>query len=237
MIISLTAERKVRILAVCKCLLGNNLLKIRDVASGIGSLVAALPDVSHGALHCRALERAENTALALHQEKFNKKMSLPLAALADVLWWEDNVVGSFSPIHPPPIANWWGGTGEMTHVGGRWTEAEMPHHINVLELHAAYLTLQALGAPHTNEHIRLMLDNKLQLSIYEKWGGGGSLICNDIAKRSRLPTGISCYLLRMSLVRTTQLLTSNLGILKIIQIGAYPLFCFGNLPNSSLSPG
>ena len=31
-------------------------------------------------------------------------MSLPPAALADVLWWEANVVGSFSPIHPPPIA-------------------------------------------------------------------------------------------------------------------------------------
>ena len=50
MVISLTAERKVCILAVCKSLLGNNLLKIRDVASGIGSLVAALPGVSHGAL-------------------------------------------------------------------------------------------------------------------------------------------------------------------------------------------
>ena len=60
MIISLTAERKDRILAVCKSLLGNNLLKIRDVASGIGSLVAALPGVSHGALHYQALERAKN---------------------------------------------------------------------------------------------------------------------------------------------------------------------------------
>ena len=148
MIISLTAERKVRILAVCTSLLRNNLLKIRDVASAIGSLVAALPDISHGALHYRALESAKNAALALHQGNFNKKVSLPPAALADVLWWEDIVVGSFSPIHPPPFAatffsdaslGVWGGTAEVTHVGGRWTEAEMPHHINALELHAAYL--------------------------------------------------------------------------------------------------
>ena len=56
MIISLTAERKVHILAVSKSLLGNNLLKIRNVTSGIDSLVAALPGVSHGALHYRDLE-------------------------------------------------------------------------------------------------------------------------------------------------------------------------------------
>ena len=86
MVISLTAERKVCILAVCKSLRANNLLKIRDVASGIGSLVAALPGVSHGALHYQALERAKNAVLALHKGRFNKKMSLPPAALADVLW-------------------------------------------------------------------------------------------------------------------------------------------------------
>ena len=186
MIISLTAERKVRILAVCKSLLWNNLLKIRDVASGIGSSVAALPGVSHGVLHYRALERAKNAALALHQGKFSKKMSLPPAALADVLWWEDNVVGSFSPIHPPPIAatffsdaslEVWGGTDEVTHVGGRWTKAEMPHYINALELHAAYLTFQALGAPHTNVHIRLMLDNTTATVYINKMeGGGGALL-------------------------------------------------------------
>ena len=189
MVISLTAERKVRILAVCKSLLGNNLLKICDVASGIGSLVAALPGVSHGALHYRVLERAKNAALALHKGRFNKKTSLPPAALADVLWWEANVMGSFSPIHPPPIAatffsdaslDGWGGTDGVTHVGGRW--AEMPHHINALELHAASLTLQALGAPHTDIHIRLMLDNTTATVCINKMGGTHSLICNDIAK-------------------------------------------------------
>ena len=71
MVISLTVERKVRILAVCKSLMGTNLLKIRDDASGIGSLVAALPGVSHGALHYQALERAKNAALALHKGRFN----------------------------------------------------------------------------------------------------------------------------------------------------------------------
>ena len=127
------------------------------------------------------LGRAKNAALALHKGRFNKKMSLPPAALADVLWWESNVVGLFSPIHPPPIAatffsdaslEGWGGTDEVAHVGGRWTEAEMPHHINTLELHAAYLTLQALCAPHTCTHSVHVGQHNCHY-IYKQNGGGG----------------------------------------------------------------
>ena len=70
----------------------------------------------------------------------------------------------------------------MTHIGGWWTEAEMPRDINALELHAAYLTLQALGAPHTNVHIRLMLDNTTTTVYINKMGGTHSVVCNDIAQ-------------------------------------------------------
>ena len=49
----------------------------------------------------------------------------------------------------------------------------MPHHINALELHAASLTLQAIGAPHIDIHIRLMLDNTTAIVYINKMGGGG----------------------------------------------------------------
>ena len=126
------------------------------------------------------LWRAKNAALAFHKRSFNKKMSLPPDALADVLWWESNVVESFSPLRLRPVyttfhsdasLEGWGGTDGVTHIGGRWTEAEMPCHINALELHAAYLTLQALGAPHTDVHIRLMLDNTTATVYINKMGG------------------------------------------------------------------
>ena len=67
----------------------------------------------------------------------------------------------------------WGGTDEVTHVDGRWTEDELPGHINALELQAAYLTLQALGSSHTNVHIWLMLDNTTAAIFFYKMGGGG----------------------------------------------------------------
>ena len=122
-------------------------LTIRAVASAIGTIVAALPGVSHGALHYRSLERAKNSALASRNGNFNKRMSLPPDALADVLWWEQHVCDSIrrEPVHLTLYSNasleGWRGTDEVTHVGGQWTEAEMPYHINALELQAAYLTL------------------------------------------------------------------------------------------------
>ena len=151
----------------------------------ISFFVAALPGVSHGALHYRALERAKNAALSFHKGSFNKRMSIPPDTLADILWWESNVEESLSPLRLSPVyttfhsdasLEGWGGTDGVTHIGGWWTEAEMPLLINALELHAAYLTLRALGAHHTNVHIRLMLDNttatvyisKMFISIFHK---------------------------------------------------------------------
>ena len=206
--------------------------------------MASLPGVSHGALHYRALERANNAALTFHKGIFNKRMSIPPDALADILWWESNVEESFSPLHLSRVyttfhlddsLEGWRGTDGVTHIGGQWTEAEMSHHINALELHAAYLTLQALGAPHTNVHIRLMLDNTT-VTVYINKMGVPTLCSVMILHKtfgSGQPAEMSGYLLRMSLVLKTMLLISNLIILKKILSGAYPLFCFKNFRNDS----
>ena len=95
------------------------------------------------------------------------------------------------PIHREPVhltlysdasLEGWGGMDEVTHVGGQWTEAEMPYHINALELQVAYLTLQALGVPHKNVHLRLMLDNTTVTTYINKMGGTHSVVCNLVAR-------------------------------------------------------
>ena len=247
MIISLTAEQTIRIVAIYSRLQETEFLKLYEVASVIGSFVAALPWVSHGAIHYRALERAKNAALTFHKGSFNKKMPIPPDTLADVYGVKANVEESFSPLRLSPVyttchsdasLEGWGGTDGVTHIGGRWTEAEMPHHINALELHAAYLTHQALGAPHTNVHIRLMLDNTTATVYINKMGGGGvptpwSVMILPKTFGSGRPAEIPGYPLRMSLVPKTMLLISNLVILS----GAYPPFCFKNFRNGSISLG
>ena len=103
MTISLPEQRQVRIIGLCKQLREVTTLKIREVDSAIGTLVSALPVVSHGALHYRTLEHAKNAALQSHNGNFNRKMSIPPDAICDILWWERNVTGSFSPIHRDPV--------------------------------------------------------------------------------------------------------------------------------------
>ena len=82
--------------------------------------------------------------LTLHKGNFNKKMYISPGALADVLWWKHNVMWPVSPIHRSlvhttlyshaSLEGWGGGgggegvTNEVLHVGGRWTETELPHH-------------------------------------------------------------------------------------------------------------
>ena len=103
MTISLSEQCQVQIIGLCKKLREVTTLKIREVASTIGTLVSPLPAVPHGALHYRALEHAKNAALQSQNGNFNKKMSIPPDAICDILWWEQNVTGSFSPIHRDPV--------------------------------------------------------------------------------------------------------------------------------------
>ena len=76
MTISLPELRQVRIICLCKKLREVTILKIRKMASTIGTLVSALPAVSHSGLHYRALEHAKNAALQSQNGNFNKKMSI-----------------------------------------------------------------------------------------------------------------------------------------------------------------
>ena len=75
----------------------------------------------------------------------------------------------------------WGGTDGTSHVGGRWTDDESSVHINVLELHAAKLTLLALAPNVLHSHICLMLDNTMSAAYIDKLGGLHSPTCNEIA--------------------------------------------------------
>ena len=72
------------------------------------------------------------------------------------------------------------------------TEAEIPHHITALELHAAYLILQALGAHHTNVHIRLMLDTTATVHI-NKMGDMSWVEYSPKSKRNKLRAYWCCH--------------------------------------------
>ena len=70
----------------------------------------------------------------------------------------------------------------MSEVGGRWSDAEIPAHINALELQAVKLCLHALVADKHYIHVKVMVDNTTAAAYLHKMGGIQSVSCNDISK-------------------------------------------------------
>ena len=67
----------------------------------------------------------------------------------------------------------WGATWPGTTIGGRWLPLEANSHINLLELKAAFLALQAFFRTYTPtlRHILLQMDNSTAVAYVNKLGG------------------------------------------------------------------
>lgn len=78
----------------------------------------------------------------------------------------------------------WGAYCEMLSfsTGGMWLTEETFHHINVLELKAAFLALQSVCKNKYNIHVKLLMDNTTAVSYIREMGGSHSLECNCIAR-------------------------------------------------------
>ena len=131
-----------------------------------------------------AWKGVKNLALKYARGNFEKTMRLTSQAQQASGWWSRNITLASHFLHTPPVGltlfsdaslEGWGGMDGTSHVGGRWADVESPVHINVLELHAAKLTLLALATNVSHSHIRLMLDNTTAAAYIDKMGGGGGL--------------------------------------------------------------
>ena len=190
MTIALTLKRSESLVNLCKELINANLVSIRFLARVIGTLVSCFPAVSHGPLHYRSLERDKITALKFNYGNFNAKMSLNDSSKEELAWWISQENKFSKCIHPPPIdlvlfsdasLEGWGGTDTKSDIGGRWSDAESPEHINALELTAAFLTLKSFCRTGQFRHVQLKVDNTTALSYINKMGGTHSVSCNTIS--------------------------------------------------------
>ena len=81
-------------------------------------------------------------------------------------------IWSFTPMHHC-WAGGGGATADNTSIGGRWSPEESQQHINVLELKAAYLAVQAFtrNRKPPPAHILLRMDNTTAVAYLNKRGG------------------------------------------------------------------
>ena len=194
MTVSMVPTKAAKVVAACKQLLSATILKVCEVASVVGQLVACFPAVTYGPLYYRALENNKTHALKANAGDLHGTMQLSQTAKNDLLWWIQNVDNNPHVILRPcpdltlkcdSSLQGWGsvidGTTQCT--GGRWSYQETKLHINTLELKAIYLGLQALCSTKSDIHIKVLSDNQTAVAYIKNMGGTHSDPCNDIARQ------------------------------------------------------
>lgn len=194
--IELTRDKKESIYLKAQELLNIKKFKIRKLAEFLGTLIAASPAVKYSLLYTKNLERQKFLALNKHKGNFEKSMSLHDSVLPDVHWWIKNIpfannsfqVNKFKiEIYSDASLTGWGVVCNKTKLNGWWNNDQRKHHINYLELLAAFYGLKCFAEKLHSTNILLRIDNTTAISYINKMGSIQypklSKFCKDIWTR------------------------------------------------------
>lgn len=190
MTVSLTEKRSESIKQACCQIRPGHNIRIRDLASVIGKIVASFPGVLWGPLYYRMLERDKILALRANAGNFDKKCTLSDEAKNELDWWIANVEKSCYPVEKtkPDIilktdasSIGWGADCDGISTGGHWNSVEKEMNINALEILAIFFGLKSFQHLLSNKHVRVRSDNNCAVSYVNNMGGSHSMVCNDLA--------------------------------------------------------
>ena len=176
-------------------LLAHKSVTVRDLASFIGKASASSRAIQIAPLHYRALQRMVNAVIPFLQSqeeiqrKYSTVLSLTAGAQEDLEWWSNQAAKSCITPIPPRIpalviesdaSNMgWGAACQNERTKGLWSRKEALHHINYLELLAAFLALKSFMKGMENLVVLLKIDNITALTYINKMGGAHShLLCS-----------------------------------------------------------
>ena len=193
-------EKLRKIQQLAQHLLHQQTVSVRDIARFVGKASASTRAVWQAPLHFRALQFAMNSVtLENHHteaeqlaRKFSTNLVLNRQAKDDLQWWAalDRKVSLQSPLLPrvPTMiiesdasnVGWGARQGELQ-TGGRWSLEETSHHINYLELLAAFLALQSFTKQRKGITVQMKLDNVTAVTYINKLGGTHSQVLCQLA--------------------------------------------------------
>ena len=189
--VSLTAEKREKIILACQQLLKKSVISIREVAHVIGLLVSSLPAVQHGPLFYRSLEIDKNVALQENSGNYDASMTISSESVSDLNWWMTTLPSACKNISMgnPTIEMatdasnlGWGAVCNGQSAQGMWTPLETQKHINELELLAVYFGLKSFLCLLKGKHVCVKSDNSTTVCYLNAMGGTKSPLCNKIAK-------------------------------------------------------
>ena len=193
MTVTLTEEKKAKILTLIEEVLHKPFIKIRQVASLVGKMVSSFPGTLYGPLYYRTIESDKNKALKQNKGNFERKMQLSELSKQEILWWKDNVPTMYAPIQCPPITKemttdasgkigWGASLLGVLPIGGTWTDDQADIHINVKEMLAILYALRSYCDELSEHHVRVLCDNTTAVHVLNKMGTTRSPECNQMAK-------------------------------------------------------
>ena len=191
MTVRLTPQKINRLVGECNMLLEKEHASIRDVAKVIGLMMSSAPGVEYAQLFIKGLEIEKSKALVMQKGNFDAYMAITPNMKSDLLWWVDNLPHEVRYINKGncdiEIASdasnhGWGASYSNKRTGGRWNIQEALHHINYLELLAAFFALKSFCRSFSDLHVKLLVDNTTAVAYINHMGGVRSILCNKVTK-------------------------------------------------------
>ena len=143
------------------------LVRIRDLASFIGTVVATEHAVPLAALRYKYLEIVRNDGLRAHKGDYNQYIMLNDRARMDIRWWISHIHCQSKSFLVPAVefeittdasTIGWGARLGDAETKGHWASSELDH-INLLELKAVLYGLQSLVRDIRDTHVLVRSDN------------------------------------------------------------------------------
>ncbi|XP_057333596.1 uncharacterized protein LOC130672847 [Microplitis mediator] len=178
--VELPLEKEIMVRKQIEILKRKRMMKIRDFAKVVGSVVACCPAVEYSLLHCRSFERAKIQALDKSEGCFDAIMLVPKFTLIDWDWWLKALPNASRKvrnnryertIYSDASLSGWGAFCNDESANGLWNQEERGLHINHLELKAALLALKCFAVDLKDTDILLMVDNTTTLAYINRMGG------------------------------------------------------------------
>ena len=147
----------------------------------LGHLASLERLVPHGRLRMRSLQWHLKTHWSPESDPPSLPVALPKEARRDLSWWmvRDHLLtgvrfGTPAPdlhLYSDASSSGWGAHLLDQNVSGVWSDQEKLLHINLLEMKALFLGLQAFREDVIGHHVTAMCDNSTVVAYVNKQGG------------------------------------------------------------------
>lgn len=176
--VSLPTEKYTRVLKLIHRYRSRKSCKIRDFAIFLGTIISCCPVIPYGWLHTKMFERKKFEALTKSKGNFDSQMKLCSRLSKDFIWWETHLKDETSlkplrfevEIFSDASSRGWGIFCNGEKSNGFWKLSERRHHINYLELLAAFFGLRCFAKHLSHCTILCRIDNITAISCINRMG-------------------------------------------------------------------